>query len=793
MMHPFDLPQFVLAQSAASGALTTFLLYTAAVFVLAGISNRLLQKREFVSEYFLGSRSLGVWAFALTFAATSSSGGSFTGFPSLVYTHGWILALWIGSYMVVPICTMGLLGKRLNHVARISGAITVPDVIRDRFRSPQFGMLAVLLIVFFMSFNLVAQFKAGSEILNTLLQDVPSYKSFIGWVAQAKAGGALAAIDEGYLTSLLMFAVAVIIYTSYGGFHAVVWTDVMQGIVMFLGVIIMVPLAFSQVGGLAGATQEMAQMTPPRVGFVRLEVAAPPAESFSIVSPWLTLPGEDDERPRLFRVSRTLTIPHGQTIVNHVPVVEITTPSEIDRQLKRLQEPAEVTARNARLQQLIESQLRGLNGGDSQTEASLERARAQLQDNTLAVLNPPGLELFDVALTRIQDYAYGSGEPGVYVEGPGPEPSRLPPNPGILELTLTPAGTSFTIVPATQPEAPADAKGISTGRPQWFSLEGGAYRIFAGESAGATREVHITAGGSESVQLNADASAGDSPHTVGPPPEPSAIGFLPVSLAISFFFMWAISGAGQPSNMVRLMAFNSTETLKRAIFTVAIYYSLIYIPLVLIFCCSRVLLPGMELESDRIMPQMAVTLTSNAGYGWLAGLLIAAPFAAVMSTVDSFLLMISSALVRDVYQRNVNPNAPEKTLRRLSYLTTLSVGVAAVWLASDPPYYLQNIIVYTGSGLAACFLAPMVYALYWPRANAAGCIAAMLAGFAAHLSMYVTGSIVNGSFYDPYQLAGVDPIIVGLFVSFVAGYLVTRATAPPPDDLVQKYFYRKNA
>ena len=46
---------------------------------------------------------------------------------------------------------------------------------------------------------------------------------------------------------------------------------------------------------------------------------------------------------------------------------------------------------------------------------------------------------------------------------------------------------------------------------------------------------------------------------------------------------------------------------------------------------------------------------------WLAGLLVAAPFAAVMSTVDSFLLMISSAIVRDVYQRDINPAASEKT------------------------------------------------------------------------------------------------------------------------------------
>ena len=69
----------ILAQSGSNAALLTFMVYTGAVFVLAGIANRLLKGRDFLNEYFLGSRGLGVWAFALTFAATSASGGSFTG------------------------------------------------------------------------------------------------------------------------------------------------------------------------------------------------------------------------------------------------------------------------------------------------------------------------------------------------------------------------------------------------------------------------------------------------------------------------------------------------------------------------------------------------------------------------------------------------------------------------------------------------------------------------------------------------------------------------------------------
>jgi len=647
-------PSMLMLAAGSNSALMTFCLYTLAVFGIAWLSNRLLQSKSFMSEYFLGSRSLGVWAFALTFAATSSSGGSFTGFPSKIYTHGWILALWIGSYMVVPICTMGLLGKRLNQVARISGAITVPDVIRDRFNSKYFGLLAVSLIVFFMSFNLVAQFKAGALILQTLLSDVDMFHtaSFGLFGSITGNGGMFDGVAPGYLLCLFTFGVAVIVYTTYGGFHAVVWTDVMQGVVMVIGVLIMLPLALYQVGklappgssGLEYTTREMAKMTPPEPGTATVRLSAARTDDLILRSDtWIPFDA-DTGGQRLLRLTDVVTIPAGQTEIRDVGVLELTAIGDITRKMNQFS-PADVD---------------------------------------------PDIDVSDVVTTP---YAYGSdpSQVGSYVSGPGPSPTEMD-------------------------------------------------------------------------------------------------GFLPVSLAISFFFMWAISGSGQPSNMVRLMAFKDSRTLRLSIFTVAMYYSAIYFPLVIIFCCARLLIPGMEAESDRIMPAMAVLLSEQAGVAWLAGLLVAAPFAAVMSTVDSFLLMISSALVRDIYQRNINPAAEEKLIKRLCYLFTLIVGTAAMIGAINPPQFLQDIIVYVGSGLAACFLAPFVYALYWPRANSQGCIAGMLAGFAAHLSLYFGGIFANGSFFQPYRIMNFDPIIFGLIVSFATVYIVTKMTPAPSAELVKKYF-----
>ena len=641
------------AGDSGNAVLWTFLIYMVGVFVIAGLSNRLLKNRDFLSEYFLGSRGLGVWAFALTLAATSSSGGSFMGFPSKIYTHGWSLGLWIGSYMVVPICVMGILGKRINEVARTAEAITIPDVLRDRFRSVAFGLVSVSLIVFFMTFNLIAQFKGGSTILKTLLGPIDAFTSSAAslpdWI------GAMCSQGNEYLVCLVVFGVAVIVYTTYGGFHAVVWTDVMQGVVMVVGVLIMLPLAIMQAGevaktdkgaGLEQVTRAMAKMVPPRKGTATITAVSTDQDIVVPSGSWIFV--GTGESQKLLKIKNRYDLTASEPSATEAEVWEIVTPADIVQVRRRL---------------------------ESGSERSNVTGIVTISDEDL------------------KDYAYGAKpeEAGSYVTGPGPEREK-------------------------------------------------------------------------------------------------ANGFLPVSLAISFFFMWAISGTGQPSNMVRLMAFKDTITLRRSIFTVAIYYSAIYFPLVIIFCCARVLMPGMESEPDRIMPQMAVELTQNIGMGWLAGLLIAAPFAAVMSTVDSFLLMISSALVRDIYQRNINPEAEEKKIKTLSYVITMVAGLGALFGAMNPPEFLQDIIVYTGSGLAACFLAAVVYALYWPRSNAQGCIAAMTSGFAAHLSLYLIG-FFQGNGFSPYRPLGIDPILVGLAASFVIGFIVTLKTPPPPKDLVEKYFY----
>ena len=599
-------------------ALISFGVYLLGVFFLAWLSSRVREKKEFVGEYFLGSRNLGLWAFALTFAATSASGGSFMGFPSLIYTHGWVLALWIASYMVVPIVGMGLLGKRMNRLARQSGAVTIPDIIKARFKSDAVGMIATLLILFFMFFYLLAQFKAGSKIMTTLLQDVPVYQSTVAALGDAIdglpwVGGA----EPDYVLCLLVFSFSVIVYTAFGGFRAVVWTDVMQGVVMGAGVIILLILTLGQVGGLSKATEQLKEMTPPEngTGFITLGQAADDDTTLP-KGTWLRLTDGG-----IARLAEQVRLAKGKT-ETEAKLLRITTPAEVER---------------------------------------IEPTQLGFAVST--------------SFTPTEANGYGAGRKGVYVSAPGPHPD------------------------------------------------------------------------------NED-------------------GFLNVWVAVSFFFFWAFGSAGQPSNMVRLMAFNGTNVLRKAMLSISIYFTVIYLLLVVIFCCGRILLPGMEIDSDRIMPELAATVTSSAGVPWLAGLLLAAPFAAVMSSVDSFLLMVSSSVVRDIYQNRVNPDASEQRLKKLSYLVTAVVGILAMLAVLNPPEYLQDLIVFATSGLAGCFLMPVLLGLYWPGMSARGAIAGMLGGLGSHLGLYLIGWFVNGKFAS-YQLLEFNPFIWAILVSGLLSYLAS--------------------
>src|SRR5699024_7791626 len=111
------------------------------------------------------------------------------------------------------------------------------------------------------------------------------------------------------------------------------------------------------------------------------------------------------------------------------------------------------------------------------------------------------------------------------------------------------------------------------------------------------------------------------------------------------------------------------------------------------------------------------------------------PLAAMMSTVDSMLLVTSSAIVKDIYLNFINPKASDKKISKLSYLTTLIIGIFMVIFALSPPEYLQFIVVYAIGGLASAFFAPVIFGLYWKRSSTWGGTVSMYIGLISYVML----------------------------------------------------------
>ncbi len=633
--------------------MVVFVAYILGVFVLAAASHRLLAKKSFLHEYFLGSRGLGTWSLAFTFAATSASGGSFGGYPSLIYSYGWVLALWIGSYMIVPLCTMGVMGKRINQVARKTGAITIPDVLRDRYQSTPVGLVASVMIIFFTTCFLIAQFKLGALIIEDTFN-----LSFRG----------------SYELSLAVFAITVVFYTAYGGFRAVVWTDVMQGIVMGAGVVVLIPIVLSKSGGLQRATQTLSESPPMAV---------------------TSVPGPDGDKGTfndlVFRARRSPSPAGIQYVHPRVPGADLSvawdgTPDAFVRVALRTDDSGMVTSTANDVRRAIEEHPELSDA--IQVEIPYKNNRIVTQNGGFVTVGADGLIWFPDDVSEYR-YVFLQGEDFLF--GPGR---------------------------------------TNTGAP-----------------------------------------------------------FHPLGMIFSFFVMWAITGMAQPGTMVRLIAFQESKTLNRAIMTVTIYFAFIYLPFVFVVMAARNILPVLTPEdSDRAIVLVATRLVADMGtaYQVLGAIFIAAPFAAVMSTVDSMLLLISSCAVRDIYQRSINPQVNQRVVRFVSYATTAIIGTCVTVAALHPPDFLQKMIVFGAGGLAATFLFPTMLGLYWKGMTRQGALASMLGGCSITIGLFLP--TLAGS--PRIELLGLHPNVWGLVVSLVLAIVVSRLTGPPPPELVRRYFYR---
>jgi sodium/pantothenate symporter len=113
----------------------------------------------------------------------------------------------------------------------------------------------------------------------------------------------------------------------------------------------------------------------------------------------------------------------------------------------------------------------------------------------------------------------------------------------------------------------------------------------------------------------------------------------------------------------------------------------------------------------------------------LGAVIYAALLAAMMSTVDSFLHVVGTVTVRDIYQRFLkNTEISDRKVTMITRAAVAIVGVLGFLFALRPPQLIQLFLFYASGVMAVAFFVPLVFGIYWPRATKQGAIVSAIIG-----------------------------------------------------------------
>jgi len=215
----------------------TFLIYIGVMLAIGWLAYR---RTGDLADYILGGRKLGSWVTALSAGASDMSGWLLLGLPGYAYVAGleagWIaLGLLVGTYF-----NWRMMARRLRCYTEIAGnSLTIPDFLEQRFRDQRhlLRIIAAFFILLFFLFYTSSGLVAGAKLFNAVF----------GWP---------------YQWAIIAGAAAILVYTFIGGFMAVSWTDMLQGLLMALALVVVPLVAIGHVNGEGGAANAIGTSHP---------------------------------------------------------------------------------------------------------------------------------------------------------------------------------------------------------------------------------------------------------------------------------------------------------------------------------------------------------------------------------------------------------------------------------------------------------------------------------------------------------------------------------------------------
>ena len=241
---------------------------------------------------------------------------------------------------------------------------------------------------------------------------------------------------------------------------------------------------------------------------------------------------------------------------------------------------------------------------------------------------------------------------------------------------------------------------------------------------------------------------------------------------------WGLGYLGQPHIVTRFMALRTPAEARSARRSATIWVAFCFLGSVLTALVSTVYFAtkSHSVTDQQGFETIFLDLTRLMFHPLIAGIILTAVLAAIMSTMSSQLLITSSALIEDLYRIVAKKHLTHRTLLVLSRSMVIIVAVVAMLMALNPSDTILGLVGFAWAGFGAAFGPVVVASLYWRRLTAPGALAGMVVGA---LTVFVWGSVdvLSGTIYE---------IVPGVLFAAVALIAVSLATRTKPE--VEKEF-----
>lgn len=245
------------------------------------------------------------------------------------------------------------------------------------------------------------------------------------------------------------------------------------------------------------------------------------------------------------------------------------------------------------------------------------------------------------------------------------------------------------------------------------------------------------------------------------------------ALGIISAVAWGLGYFGQPHILARFAAIKSHKQIPTARRIAVIWSGLTLVCAMLIGLIGTVFIKGDLGDGETIFMFMVNALF----HPLIAGILLSAILAAIMSTADSQLLVSSSALTEDFYKSLFRKDASEKELVKVGRLTVVFIAFAAMLLALNENSTVLDLVSYAWAGFGGTFGPVLLLSLFWKRSTALGAMAGIVVGGVT----VVSWANMGGGIFELYE------IVPGFILAGLA-MIVMSLISPGPSEEVQQEF-----